>query len=86
MALVVACIEASTHYIDITGEVHWVAGMRSRYGATAAEQGVCLLSLCGYDCVPNEVSVLAAAARLPDKLVEAECTVVLDDGVGPSPL
>lgn len=62
--VVAACIEVGTHYADITGEVHWVAEMEKKYGGRAAERRVCLASFCGYDCIPDEVSLFAARSAL----------------------
>ena len=55
--VMLACIEAKTHYVDITGEVPWVAEMRRLHGARALAAGVCIASFCGYDCVPCELGV-----------------------------
>jgi short subunit dehydrogenase-like uncharacterized protein len=65
--VIAACIEAEAHYADITGEVHWVAEMEKKYGGRATEGRVCLASFCGYDCIPDEVSIFAArsAMKLP---------------------
>lgn len=63
-ASVAACVETRTHYCDITGEVAWVARMRDAYGARAREAGVCMLSFCGYDCVPAELCSLLACEKL----------------------
>jgi len=67
-----ACIEAGAHYADITGEVNWVGAMEKKYGVRATEKGVCIASLCGYDCIPSEVSIFAARAelKLPPKREE----------------
>jgi short subunit dehydrogenase-like uncharacterized protein len=54
-AVVVACIEERAHYVDITGELWWVAEMRAKYGERARAAGVCIVSFAGYDCVPFEL-------------------------------
>jgi short subunit dehydrogenase-like uncharacterized protein len=60
-AVVSACAEAGTHYCDITGETPWAATMAARYADAAAASGACLISFCGYDSVPADAGVLAAA-------------------------
>ena len=55
--VMLACIEAKTHYVDITGEVPWVAEMRRLHGARARAAGVCMASFCGYDCLPCELGL-----------------------------
>eukprot|EP00977_Amphora_coffeiformis_P001669 scaffold311_cov173-Amphora_coffeaeformis.AAC.7 len=65
--VVAACAEMGTDYVDITGEVSWVAAMREAHGATAAKSGARIVSLCGYDSIPSDLSVLAAVQALRDK-------------------
>lgn len=84
-AVVVACIEEGTHYVDITGEIWWVAEMRAKYGARAQEMGVCLVSLAGYDCVPFEMSALLCHKHLKNsaggsRLASVECLTKVDGG------
>lgn len=80
--LVSACVNARTHYADITGEVQWVAEMRSKYGEMAERAGVCLCSFCGYDCIPTELSVHLCAHALArdDRLVRAVCVTSISGG------
>lgn len=65
-AAVVACIEGRAHYLDITGEVPWVARMANEYGSAAEEAGVALLPFSGYDCVPAELGMAMAGAALEE--------------------
>ena len=70
---------------DSTGEVFWVSTMEAKYGAQAVEKGVCLASLCGYDCIPCEILIYnaRAALKLPPKrqeLLFAESVACLEDG------
>ena len=82
--VVAACIEAKAHYVDITGEVPWVAAMRHKYGSAAERASVCLCSFSGYDCVPAELSVFVARKQLNDeRLQTAECVFELDGGGAP---
>ena len=62
--VVAACAEVGTDYVDITGEVHWVADMRQKYGSLAKESGARIISLCGFDSVPSDISVFAAVEAL----------------------
>mmetsp|Transcript_503 Transcript_503/g.1011 ORF Transcript_503/g.1011 Transcript_503/m.1011 type:complete len:458 (+) Transcript_503:65-1438(+) len=66
-AAVKACVEAGTHYVDITGEVPWVERMNTEYGAQAEAKGVALLSFSGYDCVPAELSLYLVGKALETK-------------------
>ena len=55
-----ACVNNGTNYVDITGEVDWVASMREKYQKRARETGSTLCSFAGYDCVPCDIMTYAA--------------------------
>jgi len=61
-----ACVEQGTHYVDITAEIHWVEAMRVKYQKRAKETGATLCSFAGYDCVPSEITTLAARKALSE--------------------
>lgn len=65
--VVAACAEVGTDYVDITGEVAWVAEMRLLYGPLAKISGARIISLCGYDSVPSDICVFAAVQALREK-------------------
>lgn len=62
--VVKACIEAGTHYVDLTGETPWVQKMCRKYAEEAERQGVSIVSLAGYDSVPPDLSANLAAKTL----------------------
>ena len=62
--VVQACAETGTDYVDITGEAFWVGAMRQKYGATAQKTGARIISLCGFDSVPSDLSVFGAVQAL----------------------
>ena len=78
--VMLACIEAKTHYVDITGEVPWVAEMRRLHGARAVAAGVCIASFCGYDCVPCELGLYLGRQALGTPLSFAESVLVMPPG------
>lgn len=82
--ILLACIEGGAHYADITGELDWVGCMMEKYGARAAEAGVCICSFCGYDCIPCELSYYMARKALPtsDAVVNVECVTSLKAAQG----
>jgi hypothetical protein len=55
-----ACAEVGCDYVDITGEVAWVATMREKYGKAAKASGARIISLCGYDSIPTDMAVFCA--------------------------
>lgn len=59
-----ACVEQGTNYVDITGEVDWVARMREKYQKRAKETGSTLCSFAGYDCVPCDMTMFLARQAL----------------------
>ena len=59
-----ACAETGCDYVDITGEVSWVGDMRVKYGSESAKSGSRIISLCGFDSVPSDLSIFAAVQAL----------------------
>lgn len=70
--VVAACAQTGADYVDITGEVTWVALMRSKYGSVAKESGARIISLCGFDSVPSDLSIYAAVQALRKGSKEGE--------------
>ncbi len=66
--LVEACVEARTHYADITGETVWVRSLIDRLHARAEKDGTCLVPFAGYDSVPSDVGAYAVARRTRARL------------------
>jgi len=54
--VVAACAKYGTHYADITGETSFVKTMVAKHRETAKFTGARILSLCGNDCVPWDLS------------------------------
>ncbi|MBK9236708.1 MAG: saccharopine dehydrogenase NADP-binding domain-containing protein [Rhodoferax sp.] len=54
-ALVAACVQHGTHYVDITGETPWVQRLIARHHATAAGTGTRIVPFCGFDSVPSDL-------------------------------
>lgn len=54
--VVEACSKYGTHYTDITGETSFVKLMKSRFEEDAVKSGARIVSLCGNDCVPWDLS------------------------------
>jgi len=65
--VVKACVEANTHYIDITGETPWVNVMAKKYGEEAKAKGLYMLSQSAYDSVPSDITVALAALALKEE-------------------
>lgn len=83
-AVIAACIEAGTDYVDITGEVPWVAAMNKKYGAEAKRKGITLVPMSGYDSVPSDIttwSVFNALKAEDEELASVE-TCYRNKGAG----
>lgn len=59
-----ACLQARTHYLDITGEIDVIEAMAA-LDARAQEAGVTLLPAVGFDVVPSDCLAAMLADRLP---------------------
>lgn len=58
-----ACAEAGTHHADLTGEPLFVRACIDELDATAAASGARIVSSCGFDSVPSDLSVLLLHLR-----------------------
>lgn len=56
-ALVAACAEAGTDYVDLCGEPNWMHQMIQAHGETASASGARILFSCGFDSIPFELGV-----------------------------
>ena len=63
-ALVAACVEQRTHYVDITGETPWVRQMIDRHHEQAAADGTRIVPGCGFDSVPSDLGAFLVASAL----------------------
>ncbi|MEZ5571342.1 MAG: saccharopine dehydrogenase NADP-binding domain-containing protein [Halioglobus sp.] len=53
--LVAACVEAGTHYCDLTGEVQWMARVIPQFQKAAEASGARIVHTCGFDSVPFDM-------------------------------
>lgn len=65
-ALVAACAEAGTDYLDLTGEPEFVDLTYVRHDARARETGARLVHACGFDSVPHDLGVHFTVRHLPE--------------------
>jgi short subunit dehydrogenase-like uncharacterized protein len=62
--MVEACLRAGTHYLDLSGEVQAIEGVR-QYDARARQRGVMLMPGVGFDSVPSDCLAAHLARRVP---------------------
>ncbi|MFC9326135.1 saccharopine dehydrogenase family protein [Kitasatospora sp. NPDC057015] len=65
-ALVGACAEAGTDYLDLSGEPEFVDRSYLRHHATAVASGARLLHCCGFDSIPYDLGVRFTVGHLPE--------------------
>jgi short subunit dehydrogenase-like uncharacterized protein len=83
-ALVGACLEASTDYLDITGEIPVLEAIYAR-DADAQRAGVALLPAVGFDVVPSDCLALHVADRVAAQRGAAEgAPLELEIAIAPS--
>jgi short subunit dehydrogenase-like uncharacterized protein len=63
-ALVAACAEAGTDYVDLTGEPEFVDRMYVAHHATAERTGARLVHACGFDSIPHDLGALFTVQQL----------------------
>jgi short subunit dehydrogenase-like uncharacterized protein len=88
LPLVQACVEAGTHYADLTGEVLFVRDAIDRCHETAVRTGARVVTACGYDSIPSDLAVLMlheraqadGAGELGDTTLQARATGGLSGG------
>jgi short subunit dehydrogenase-like uncharacterized protein len=63
--VVYACIENSTHYLDITGEPSFIADIYNNYFERAVDKKSCVVNCCGFDSIPADYAAFLTAKKLP---------------------
>jgi short subunit dehydrogenase-like uncharacterized protein len=63
-ALVAACVETRTDYVDITGEPTFWKRTIAQQHERAAERGVLVVSCCGFDSIPHDLGAYFVAKQL----------------------
>ncbi len=53
--LVKACVDAGTHYCDLTGEVQWMREMILQHQSAAQQSGARIVHTCGFDSIPSDL-------------------------------
>ncbi len=78
LALVGACVEAGTDYLDLAGEVLFMRDSIDRFHSAATASGVRIVHACGVDSIPSDLGVLLLAERAAgDGAGDLEATVSL---------
>ncbi|MGL6111457.1 MAG: saccharopine dehydrogenase NADP-binding domain-containing protein [Rubrivivax sp.] len=74
-AVVAACIEAGTHYLDLTGETFWIQRLVREQHEAAVRARVKVMPCAGYEALPFDLANLWAAHQLRRQCGEACASV-----------
>jgi short subunit dehydrogenase-like uncharacterized protein len=81
-----ACLEAGTHYADLTGEMPFVRRTIDAFHERAAAAGVKIVQVSGFEALPPDLAVLLAAEtareRWGEELVEVDLDVATQQPQG----
>ncbi len=76
-----ACVRLKTHYVDITGETHWVRKLIDRYHEKAQAEGTRIIPCCGFDSVPSDLGAMLIAEALGPETSEIKAFFKMRGGL-----
>jgi short subunit dehydrogenase-like uncharacterized protein len=76
-----ACVRFNTHYVDITGETHWVRMLIDRYHDKAQADGTRVVPCCGFDSVPSDLGAMLIAQALGPEVREVKAFFKMKGGL-----
>lgn len=56
-ALIAACAEHGTDYVDLAGESNWIRAMIDKYGPAAKASGARIVNSSGFDSIPSDLGI-----------------------------
>ena len=81
-----ACVAGGAHYADLSGEIPFVRRIIDDFDARAADAGVKVIQVCGFESLPPDLAVLlameAARERWDEPLDTADLEVSLKGAPG----
>lgn len=73
-----ACVAGGAHYVDLSGEIPFVRRMIDAFDAGAAEAGVKVVQVCGFESLPPDLAVRLAAETALERFGEDLAQVDLE--------
>ena len=70
--LVTQCVEAGTHYLDITGENIWVRDLIDKHHENAEKKQIKIIPSCGYDSIPSDMGCFYLQRSLNQELIKID--------------
>ncbi len=80
-----ACIAGGAHYADLTGEMPFVRGIIDSLDTAAAQAGVKIVQVCGFEALPPDLATLLAAETARTRWDEGLESVELEVSLKPPP-
>ena len=81
-----ACVENGAHYADLTGEIPFVREMIDEFDERAAEAGVKIVEVSGFEALPADLAVALAAEtakqRWDERLSDVDLTLRIQQPTG----
>jgi short subunit dehydrogenase-like uncharacterized protein len=71
-----ACVDAGIAYVDVTGEIDFVARMIERWHEPAQQSGARIVQVCGFEALPFDLLALSAIERLAAEHGEEPVAIV----------
>jgi len=65
--LVEACVDAGTHYCDLTGEVQWMQRIIASLHDKAQANGAKIVHTCGFDSIPSDLGTFFVQQAMIEK-------------------
>lgn len=76
--VIAACIDAGSHYLDLTGEIPFVRSIQREFDAAAREGGVAIVQTAGFEALPPDLAVLLATEAARERWGEDLAAVDLE--------
>uniref|UniRef100_A0A336M6M7 CSON012811 protein n=1 Tax=Culicoides sonorensis TaxID=179676 RepID=A0A336M6M7_CULSO len=67
-----ACIDTSTHQIDICGDPGYILNLMLKYNDEAREKGSFIVPACGVDSIPGDIGVIYLESQFDGTVAEVE--------------
>jgi short subunit dehydrogenase-like uncharacterized protein len=81
---VAACAKHGTHYLDLSGEIAWVAEMIANHHETAVASSAKIVPVCGFEALPFDIAALMIAEKLKAETGERAVHIeVINQFTGP---
>mmetsp|Transcript_30433 Transcript_30433/g.67516 ORF Transcript_30433/g.67516 Transcript_30433/m.67516 type:complete len:431 (-) Transcript_30433:552-1844(-) len=82
--VVKACVEAGTHYLDVSGEPEFIERVEAKYREAARQAGCYIASASGYDSVPGDVGTVIAQREFSAPALPSSVEAYLQICPGPA--